>query len=416
MRKFFTIVAIVVGSVLFLLLIFAVFLEIRGIPSYDTASFTLNVDSTPARIARGQRLASLLCAECHADRSTFVFSGKKATDVPEIFGTVYTPNITRHPVKGIGAWKGAEIAYLLRTGIKRDGTFAPGMPKFPHLSDEDLFSIIAFLHSDDPRVAAADVDDQPSEYSLFMKFLTLVVMKPSAYPSAPIPAPDTTNPKAWGRYLVSSTGCFSCHSADFVTVDEEHPERSEGFLGGGNKLIDVNGAEIFTPNLTPDKETGIGRWTEAQFVRAIKQGFRPDNTVIRWPMLLWRDLTDGEARAIFAYLQSVPPIRNAPPISGYKTPPAAFSSDGARLYHTYGCIGCHGTTGVGGVYDLRFVNQRYPVDSLLVKKLKQPETFRVDSHMPRWDGVIKEEEYPALCTHVRSLARATSADMPATSR
>ena len=108
-------------------------------------------------MARGTRLAKMLCVSCHFDPATRVLSGRRMADVPPEFGAIYSANITRHQTHGIASWTDGEIVYLLRTGIRRDGRYAPPyMVKLPHASDEDILSIIAFLRSDDPLVAPND--------------------------------------------------------------------------------------------------------------------------------------------------------------------------------------------------------------------------------------------------------------------
>ncbi len=130
-------------------------------------------------------------------------------------------------------------------------------------------------------------------------------------PKQPIPLPDTTNPVAWGRYLANCAyDCYACHSASFTTLNPAKPEKSAGFYGGGNEMMDYNGNIILSKNITPDKATGIGNWTEEQFVTTLKTLRRPDGTMLRYPMMPYGMLTDGERKAIYAYLRTVPPIQN----------------------------------------------------------------------------------------------------------
>ncbi|RYY59237.1 MAG: cytochrome c, partial [Chitinophagaceae bacterium] len=201
--------------------LFASFVAIRGIPSYKATTVQLQVASSPARIAQGQKLASMLCRSCHLDPNTNRFTGRRMDEVPQ-FGTIYARNITHDQSHGIGAWTDGQLAYLLRTGLKPDGTYLPPyMPKLVHLSDEDLQSVIAFLRSDHPWVQA-DATEQPhTEPSFLTKFLSNIkVLKPFPYPAAAIPAPDSTNAVAWGRYIaVAQLECFSCHSRDFARND-----------------------------------------------------------------------------------------------------------------------------------------------------------------------------------------------------
>jgi mono/diheme cytochrome c family protein len=167
-------------------------------------------------------------------------------------------------------------------------------------------------------------------------------------------------------------------------------------------MPDLGGKIVPTANLTPDGETGIGRWTGDEFRRALKEGIRPDNRPLRYPMVPYRPLTDEEADAIFAYLRSVPPVRNR-----VKAPEAyvVAGDQGKQAYYAYGCNGCHGDTGQG-LYDLRKGAEKYPTDDELVAWIKHPERLRPGIAMPTWDGVIKEEEYAPLAAYVRSLSRA----------
>src|SRR4051794_13379418 len=72
----------------------------------------------------------------------------------------------------------------------------------------------------------------------------------------------------------------------------------------GYRLFDTEGHEIYTMNITPDKETGIGSWTEDDFVKAVRPGQLPGTQpALRYPMLPYGNLTDGEAKAIYAYLK-----------------------------------------------------------------------------------------------------------------
>ena len=89
-----------------------------------------------------------------------------------------------------------------------------------------------------------------------------------------------------------------------------YPERSKGFFGGGNILFDKEMNEIPSSNLTMDKATGIGTWTEEEFLRTLRFGMKPDNTPFRYPMLPAPMITDAEASAIWAYLQHIPVIVN----------------------------------------------------------------------------------------------------------
>ena len=117
---------------------------------------------------------------------------------------------------------------------------------------------------------------------------------------------------ARGKYLVTVGGCTDCHTPGHILGK---PDMSR-FLGGSDVGFGVPGAGVFVGrNLTPDKETGLGSWTQAQIVTAITTGVRPDGrtlaAVMPWPAL--SQLTKADAVAIAAFLQSLPPVKQKVP-------------------------------------------------------------------------------------------------------
>jgi mono/diheme cytochrome c family protein len=311
MKKLSRILLKILGVIILIALIGFLFIEVRGIPGYEVKKIDYKAEVTPQRVERGKKIALMLCANCHMDREAGKLTGHKLMEAPREFGTIYSQNITQDKQYGIGDWTDGELLYLLRTGIKRDGQYSPPwMAKLPHLSDEDIASIIAFLHSDDPMVAAAAVPDQPCEPSFLSKFLCLVAFKPLPFPDHKIETPDTTNPVKLGEYYVFNLECYSCHSADFKTNNYLNPPLSEGYLAGGNQPLSNEGKPMVTPNLTPDNETGIGLWSEKKFIKALMTGIVEGQPALRQPMVPFTQLTETEAKAIYAYLQTVPALKH----------------------------------------------------------------------------------------------------------
>jgi mono/diheme cytochrome c family protein len=381
----------------------ALYVQMRGLPRYKVEAPSLTIEVTPERVARGKRFANTLCALCHMDPVTKKLTGKQMEDAPAEFGVIYSKNITRHPDKGIGRWTDGELVYFLRTGIHKDGRYVPPyMVKLPYLSDEDLYSIVAFLRSDDPLVAA-DPADPPgvTRESFLVKVLARVAFGPLPMPKQKIEPPPASDAVAFGRYLVVGFDCFGCHSADFKTMNVAEPEKTPGYMGGGNKLNDLMGGIVQSANLTFDEETGIGKWSEEDFVRALKRGFRPDRRPLRYPMVLCPDFTDDEAKAIYAYLRTVPKIKNAIPRTDAVPPPSA--DEGKKLYYKYACVSCHGTSGVG-VADLRRAAEHYPDDEALKGWIKNAPSVKPGTKMPAWEGVIAEADYAPLIAYVKTLA------------
>jgi mono/diheme cytochrome c family protein len=115
-----------------------------------------------------------------------------------------------------------------------------------------------------------------------------------------------------GKYLVQIGGCGDCHTpGHFLGHDD-----TTKYLGGSDVGFGIPGHGVFVaPNLTPDKETGLGDWTAQQIVTAITTGVRPDGRMLvtAMPWKAFSHLTQSDALAIAAYLKSLPPISNKVP-------------------------------------------------------------------------------------------------------
>ncbi len=158
-----------------------------------------------------------------------------------------------------------------------------------------------------------------------------------------------------GRYLMQGiVACGNCHT----------PQTPNGPAAGmemaGQMVTDMALFTAYAPNITPDPETGIGSWSDDQIVAAIRDGRRPDGSLIGPPMPihLYRGMSDRDVRAIVTYLRTVPPVRNAVPKSIYRIPlPPSYGPPvtavaevprddqvayGAYLARPLGhCIACH---------------------------------------------------------------------------
>ncbi len=179
--------------------------------------------------------------------------------------------------------------------------------------------------------------------------------------SVAVAGQESGNPKysaaaiARGRYLAHAVcECFECHSP---LQDNDLVLPIENKLGAGDILNDKT--RLVAPNITADPETGMGRWTDDQLVRAIRQGIGHDgrrlSVVMPYPTL--SILTDEDVRAIVAYLRSLPPVRSslpkwipnrvaelpAKPPRAPATPSelATRKGRGAYLAHIARCVHCH---------------------------------------------------------------------------
>lgn len=112
-----------------------------------------------------------------------------------------------------------------------------------------------------------------------------------------------------GEYLVSIAGCNDCHTPGYFLGK---PDMAR-YLGGSDVGFELPGLGVFHgPNLTPDKETGLGTWTNAQIITALQTGVRPDGRVLA-PIMPWHafaQLTKEDVNAVVAFLRSIPTVKN----------------------------------------------------------------------------------------------------------
>ncbi|BAV33648.1 cytochrome C [Sulfuricaulis limicola] len=122
-----------------------------------------------------------------------------------------------------------------------------------------------------------------------------------AVATAPAMAANADTPP--GEYLFRAAGCAGCHTdAD-----------SKGTPLAGGRALSTPFGTFYSPNITPDPDTGIGRWSEADFVRALREGISPQGQHYypAFPYTSYTQLTDADLRALWAYLHSVKPVRQA---------------------------------------------------------------------------------------------------------
>lgn len=243
-----------------------------------------------ATLARGAHLAGPLgkCAECHGDD----YGGKILADDPAI-GLLSVPNITRGRGGVTADFAMADWDRVLRHGVAPDGRGLVLMPSedYATLTDADLAALVAYLRQLPP------VDREMPHPSIRLVGRALMLAGKLPLISADridhtanrqVAPPGPT--REYGAYLADISGCTGCHG----------PQLSGGPIPG------MPPGTLPAANITP---TGIGEYTEADFVRAMRDGVRPDGTKIREPMPIrfTRQMTDDEITALYLYLRTVAP-------------------------------------------------------------------------------------------------------------
>ena len=213
-----------------------------------------------------------------------------------------TPNLTPDKETGVGGWTDAELMVGIRDGKRPDGSLiGPPMPfvMYRGLSDNDTKAIIAYLRTLTPVKNAT----RKSVYKMPL---------PPAYgpPVGHVADVDRSDKVAYGAYLAGPVGhCMECH-----TPMSKQPGRRdfENMLGAGGFKFEGPWGESVAANLTPDKETGLGNWTDEQIKKAITDGVRPDGTKLRPPMAFayYKKIKDEDLDAIVAYLRTLKPVKH----------------------------------------------------------------------------------------------------------
>jgi mono/diheme cytochrome c family protein len=265
------------------------------------------------QIARGKYIfgAAAGCA-CHTAPKQALNAGGRKYDGP--FGTVYSSNITPDPTTGIGKWTDEQIITAIRAGRRPNGErLIPVHPYtvFNGMAEQDLKDLVAYLRSVPPvnKPTPAKKIAVPMFESVFLPaWLATFAARETPPPSAP------TSGLARGEYLVRAVGhCGECHTPrSGITMALDNGR----FLAGNPKSRGPEGSAV--PNITPDRDTGIGAWTEEQIAEYLGTGNKPDGDVagglmaqvIEGSAAGYKDLTQADRLAIAKYLKSVPPIKN----------------------------------------------------------------------------------------------------------
>lgn len=280
----------------------------------------ISAQSTPERIARGSYLANhvMVCMDCHSTRAWDKFSGPLVPGTlgkgGEVFdqrmgfpGSFSSPNITPFNLKD---WTDAEIYRAITSGVNKKGNaLFPIMP-YPYygtLDQEDILSVIAYLRT----VPSINATHPESKATFPMNMILNTIPKPVAHEKRP----DISDTLNYGKYIVKAAGCVECH-----TIAEHGQIVQNLAFSGGREFQMPDGTLLHSSNITPDLETGIGKWTKEAFIFRFKS-YDPSTytppvlqkgevqSVMPWTMYAGMDTTD--LTAMYTYLHSLAPVKNA---------------------------------------------------------------------------------------------------------
>jgi len=277
----------------------------------------MKIEGNAEQIEHGRYLANhvTVCMDCHSKRDWTRYSAPPVSGTEgaggEIFnqelglpGVIYASNISP---TGIGNWTAGDIYRAMTSGVRENGEpLFPIMPylSYSHLDPRDAEAIIAYLLTL-PHKSGTYPDHK-------LDFPMNLIVRTIPQPADPWTRPDTTDLVSYGRYITMISGCSDCHTP------MDHGEALEGMYMAGGQDFELPGVGIVRPaNLTPDKMTGLGNWTEEMFVQKFTS-MDPDlardtpveqgrfNTIMPWTM--YAGMHEIDLRAIYAYLQTVPAV------------------------------------------------------------------------------------------------------------
>jgi mono/diheme cytochrome c family protein len=282
---------------------------------------SIKIEPSEARLARGKYLFHhvAVCGDCHSQRDFTRFGGPVIEGgdglgfaFPQEMGfpgTVVAPNITPDKDAGIGNWTDGEVIRASLEGVSRAGSaLFPLMPyaDFRHMSDEDVYALVAYLRTLPP---AKNVLPRSK-----INFPVSMLINSAPKPAGHVPPVDRNDPVKYGGYLTRLGGCAGCHTP----MEKGEPLPGKQLAGG--EIFRTPMGTVVSANITPDKDTGLGKWSEQDFLhkfyqyrKYVEEGspkIGPESFTLM-PWLPFCQLPEEDLKAIFTFLKTQPPVYNA---------------------------------------------------------------------------------------------------------
>jgi len=300
------------------------------------------------------------CMACHTAPAGKPYAGGYAIESP--LGTIYATNITPSKTAGIGNYSEAQFARALREGVRADGSrLYPAMPytSYAMLTDGDVHKLYSyFMHAVEPvDTPAASQTALPFPFNVRMSMLAwnAIFLDTKRF----VPDPAKSQQINRGQYLAEGLAhCSACHTPRNFLMGEK----------GGSVLAGAPLGPWHAPNITSDKVSGVGGWSDAELVQYLKTGRvegkgQAGGAMAEAVTNSFQHLRDDDVAAIVAYLRTVPPVRdNAQGQPAYSYGKAASDestlrgasgpnehnslNSGAVLFSGY-CASCHTASGSG---------------------------------------------------------------------
>jgi len=278
----------------------------------------MTAPTTAEAIERGRYLVTQVaaCTGCHSPVQEeipgeppvdgMLGAGRDFGEVPGSPVHIRSGNLTPDPETGLGGWTDGEIARAVREGIGKDGrTLFPQMPYETYretLSDGEVLDIIAYLRTLKP------VKNDPGPTKVAFPVSMFIRTVPAPLEHSPPPAPSPSDKLARGKWLLATASCRDCHDS---RDDKMQKIPGKALAGGMQFPLPGDRGVAIAPNITSDKATGIGAYSDDDIRRAIDEGKGKDGRdLFAMPWSYYKGMTKEDKDALIAALREVPPVAN----------------------------------------------------------------------------------------------------------
>ncbi|HEX4410814.1 MAG TPA: cytochrome c [Xanthobacteraceae bacterium] len=338
-------------------------------------------------IKRGKYLTRAAdCLVCHTKPGGDRFAGGLAIPLP--FGALYSTNITSDKETGIGNYSDAEFLNAVQRGIRRDGTrLYPAMPytSYTYITDADALAIKAYLFSL-PAVHQENRVDTlafPFNQRWSMAFWSFFLSANARF------APNSGQSPEWNRgaYLAEALAhCGECHTPRNLAFALDNRKKFAGALTAGWHAY----------NITPDKGSGIGAWSDDQVAAYLSQGHAANHGTAAGPMAEAVDegmsmMPPEDIHALVTYLRSVPAVASSEPATlappAPEAPKAGVVADalGKKVFEQ-ACASCHSWSGESAISPFATITGARAINDPAATNVAQIVISGTQRHTP--DGVV----------------------------
>jgi mono/diheme cytochrome c family protein len=359
-------------------------------------------------VERGAYLAKAAdCMVCHTTAGGKEYAGGLGFKLP--FGTLYSTNITPDEDTGIGNYSDQDFLNAVHRGTRRDGArLYPAMPytSYTYISDADALAIKAYLFSLPPVRAPAPENTLsfPFNQRWAMIFWSALFNPGTRF------EPDTSKSPEWNRgaYLAEALAhCGECHTPRNLAFALDNRKKFAGALTAGWRAF----------NISSDKTTGIGGWSDDDLISYLSIGHADGHGTASGPMgeavdHSFSQFAPQDIRAVVAYLRTVPPIAS-PDLPATLAPPAPASHKvgGApdprgKMVFEGACVSCHGWTGESAISPFATLTGAWAVNDPGATNVAQIVISGTKRHtegaisMPAFGNAYSDVEIAAVANYV----------------